>query len=86
MDTRPNTTEIAIVACAVALLENWSWTKHGEPIGALSTASRLLFGTELPDEIVNIKKAELVYVAGNAPWNNVEARLASLRAVLKFCR
>lgn len=83
--TKLSSTEIAIAAYAVALLMNWSYTKHGEPIGVLTLASKELFGEELHEALSNIGKAERQYYSG-ALSNVVATRLGSLRAVVKFDR
>lgn len=81
-----NATETAIVAAAVTLLSRWSWNRDGEPLGALTAASKLLFdGVEMHTALANISRAERLYAPSDAAWNNVEVRLRALRAVLRFC-
>lgn len=76
-------TERAITLCAIAMLTAWNWSK-GEPLAALGIASVELFGEEHHSAITNIAKIERMYAPSRAACNNAEARLASLRAVVRF--
>lgn len=84
-DTKLSSTETSIAEHAIALLQQWDWEK-GEPLAALSVACKELYGAEHHDSLVNIRKIERLYAPAGAISNNTEARLASLRSVIRFHR
>lgn len=75
--------EAQIVIKAIAMLECWDWSR-GEPLAALSLAAQELYGDACHAEIARLNKAERDYAPAGAISNNVESRLASLGAVLRF--
>lgn len=81
---RLTATEIAIASHAVKLLEDWNWAKNGEPLGVLGLACKSLYGEERNTEISNVRKAESEFAPRGSICNNVDSRLSSLRAVVRF--
>lgn len=81
--TKMTATEIQIVTLAIAMLRAWDWST-GEPLSALSRAAAQLGYSNAHAEIANIGKLEREFAANGALWNNCEARIASLGAVLRF--
>lgn len=81
MNATLSTDALALATRAVSLLERWDWSR-GEPLAALTIASKDLFGEERHSAIVAVTRLEREY---GAVANCAESRRAALAAVVRRC-
>lgn len=81
--TKLTSDELAIATRAVAMLLAWDWSR-GEPLAALTLASRDLFGEERGAAIASLGRYEREFAPGGRCGNSAPDRLASLGAVVRF--
>lgn len=75
--------ELAIATRAVAMLATWDWSR-GEPLAALTIASRDLFGEGRREAIVALGRYEAEFAPGGRCGNSAPDRLAALGAVVRL--